>query len=124
MNKKMDVCEITCIHEDKVNRVRTELDQQNIQSVTTLFKALADETRAQIAFALSIEEELCVCDVANIVNCTMASTSHHLRTLNKSGLTKTRKAGKIVYYSFSDPFVKELVRNTFADRVAVLSTED
>ncbi|MFD1427390.1 DNA-binding transcriptional ArsR family regulator [Kroppenstedtia sanguinis] len=48
-----------------------------------LFKALADPTRMKIAYALVQEEELCVCNVANIISSTLATASHHLRLLRK-----------------------------------------
>jgi len=66
------------------------------------FKALADETRMKIVFALSEEEELCVCDVAHIIGSSLATASHHLRTLRDLGLAKFRKEGKLAFYSLED----------------------
>lgn len=60
--------------------------------------ALSDDTRIKIAYALSLEDELCVCDVANIVGATTTTTSHHLRLLKNLGLANYRKEGKLVYY--------------------------
>ncbi|TJY42905.1 helix-turn-helix transcriptional regulator [Cohnella pontilimi] len=70
---------------------------------------LADDTRMKIAYALSKEEELCVCDVANITGSTIANVSHHLRTLKNMGLAKYRKEGKLVFYSLDDDHVKQLI---------------
>ncbi|WP_286229650.1 ArsR/SmtB family transcription factor [Neobacillus mesonae] len=109
--KESDVCEITCVDSGKTQRVQQELAQtSHIIEVTKLFKALSDETRMKIAYALTLEDELCVCDVANIVGATTATASHHLRHLKNLGLAKYRKEGKLVYYSLDDDHVKQLIR--------------
>jgi ArsR family transcriptional regulator, lead/cadmium/zinc/bismuth-responsive transcriptional repressor len=112
--KEIDVCQVTCVEDAKVNRVQKLLDKGKIHDVSTLFKALSDETRMKIAYALTVEEELCVCDVANIVGATTATASHHLRHLKKLGLAKYRKEGKLVYYSLDDGHVKQLIQIAFA----------
>ena len=68
--KHDDVCEVTCVDEDKVKRVKESVSAQNTMAVSQIFKALSDDTRIKIAYSLSEEDELCVCDVANIVGCT------------------------------------------------------
>jgi len=119
--KHDDVCEITCFDEPKVNRVKQEVSQQNSVEVSKIFKALSDDTRIKIAFSLSLEEELCVCDVANIVGCTTATASHHLRLLRNMGLAKYRKEGKLVFYSLDDEHVKQLIHIAFAHQKEVAS---
>jgi ArsR family transcriptional regulator, lead/cadmium/zinc/bismuth-responsive transcriptional repressor len=111
--KHDDVCEVTCFDEPKVNRVKESISKHNTFSVSKMFKALADDTRLKIAFALSEEEELCVCDVANIVGCTTATASHHLRLLRNMGLAKYHKEGKLVFYSLDDEHVKQLIQLAF-----------
>lgn len=108
-----DICEITCVDEAKVSHVKDELKKQKPLEVAKIFKALSDDTRIKIAYALSIEDELCVCDVANIIGATSATTSHHLRLLRNMGLAKYRKQGKLVYYSLDDEHVKHLVQSAF-----------
>src|SRR5699024_12082638 len=76
-----DICEVTCINQEKVTRAKNNLTEQNPMDVAKVFKALSDDTRVKIAYALSLEDELCVCDVANIVGSTTATASHHLRLL-------------------------------------------
>ncbi len=109
-----DVCETTCIDEEKVIRVQNNLSEQNPLEVAKIFKALSDDTRIKIAYALSLEEKLCVCDVANIVGSTTATASHHLRLLKNLGLANYRKEGKLVYYSLDDEHVKQLILLAFA----------
>jgi DNA-binding transcriptional ArsR family regulator len=109
MKAKHDTCEIFCFNEEKVNRLKPIVNHSNISKVAGVFKVLADETRAKIAYALCEEDELCVCDVANIVGCTMATASHHLRLLKKLELAKFRKEGKLAFYSLEDDHVRQLI---------------
>lgn len=111
--KAQEVCEVTCIHEDTVERVKASLETNNTFEVAKIFKALADDTRVKIAYILMQEEELCVCDIASIIEATTATTSHHLRLLSNMGLAKYRKKGKLVYYSLDDDHVKSLVEIAF-----------
>lgn len=103
-----DVCEVTKVHEDTVLSVKQKLP--DVTKVAQIFKALADETRLKIAFALTIKEELCVCDVSEIVGSSTATASHHLRFLRDLSLAKSRRKGKLVYYSLADHHVNELVK--------------
>lgn len=114
MTKTKDVCEITCINEEKVLKIQNKLSKENPFEVAKIFKALSDDTRIKIAYALAEEDELCVCDVANIIGSTNATASHHLRLLKNLGIAKYRKEGKLVYYSLDDEHVKELIKLAFA----------
>ncbi|THE10261.1 transcriptional regulator [Bacillus timonensis] len=109
MSKK-DTCEIYCYDEEKVNRIQNELKTVDILSVAQLFKSIADENRAKIAFALTKDDELCVCDIANVIGVTVANASHHLRTLHKQGVVKYRKEGKLVFYSLDDDHIRQLLK--------------
>ncbi|MFC3885173.1 ArsR/SmtB family transcription factor [Bacillus songklensis] len=113
MDRQEDVCEIACTDEEKVARVKQGMNAHNTMEVAKIFKALADDTRIKIAYSLTVQDELCVCDVANIVECTTATASHHLRLLRNLGLVKYRKEGKFVYYSLDDHHVKQLIQLAF-----------
>lgn len=104
-----DTCEIYCFDEDKVNRIQGELMKEDLSGAAQLFKALADENRAKISYALTRDEELCVCDIANIIGATVATASHHLRTLHKQGIVKFRKEGKLAFYSLDDDHIRQLM---------------
>lgn len=104
-----DTCEVTCFDEEKVNRVQSEVGKEDIKGVANIFKALADENRAKISYALCIEKELCVCDIANIIGSSVATTSHHLRTLYKQGVLKFRKEGKMAFYSLDDEHIRQIL---------------
>ncbi|SFF96435.1 cadmium-sensing regulator, CadC [Halobacillus alkaliphilus] len=102
-----DTCDTFCYDEELVERVQPKMD--DVLGVELIFKALSDSTRLKIAYALTLEEELCVCDVANIIRSTNATASHHLRLLRNMGLAKYRKEGKLVFYSLADEHVHQLV---------------
>jgi ArsR family transcriptional regulator, lead/cadmium/zinc/bismuth-responsive transcriptional repressor len=122
--KDRDVCEITCVDNEKTARVGQQIEKDHhIPEVTKIFKALSDENRLKIAYALTLEDELCVCDVANIVGATTATASHHLRHLKNLGLAKYRKEGKLVYYSLDDDHVKQLIHIAFAHQEEVAGRE-
>lgn len=106
-----DVCEIFCSNLEKVQRVKEKL--RNTTGLADIFKALADDTRVKIACALAEEGELCVCDVANIIESTVANASHHLRILRQMGLAKYEKRGKMVFYSLDDGHVSTLIGQAF-----------
>ncbi|MDR7237773.1 ArsR/SmtB family transcription factor [Neobacillus drentensis] len=121
--KHDDICEVTCVDEDKVKRVKESVSAQNTMAVSQIFKALSDDTRIKIAYSLSEEDELCVCDVANIVGCTTATASHHLRLLRNLGLAKYRKEGKLVFYSLDDDHVRQLIQIAFTHQKEVEHNE-
>lgn len=106
---KKDQCEIFYYDEEKVNRLKATIKAEDIEKTVRIFKALADETRMKIAYALCQENELCVCDVANIIDSTTATASHHLRLLRNMGLAKSRKEGKLVFYALDDEHIKQLI---------------
>ncbi|MBE3576293.1 MAG: winged helix-turn-helix transcriptional regulator [Limnochordales bacterium] len=100
------VCEVNVVHDDLVAQLKPEVEQ--VAGVAHLFKALADETRAKIIYALS-QAELCVCDVAALVGASKATASYHLRLLSHLGLARYRREGKLVYYRLADGHVVNLV---------------
>ncbi|AEH54615.1 MULTISPECIES: ArsR/SmtB family transcription factor [Bacillaceae] len=114
-----DTCEIYCYDEEKVNRIQGELAKHDISSVALLFKAIADENRTKIVFSLCQDDELCVCDVANIIGSSVATASHHLRTLHKQGIVKYRKEGKMAFYSLEDEHIKQLITIALAHKKEV-----
>ena len=102
-----EICEVTLVHREAVENVQSQM--ADLSAVANLFKALADETRLSIAYALTIEEEMCVCDIAAVIGSSIATASHHLRYLRQRGLAKSVRKGKQVYYSLSDRHVHQLV---------------
>ena len=106
---KKDTCEIYCYDEEKVNRIQDNLQTVDISSVAQILKAIADKNRVKITDALCQDDELCVCDIANIIGVTVANASHHLRTLHKQGIVKFRKEGKLAFYSLDDEHIRQIM---------------
>lgn len=106
---RADTCEIFSSDEGKVIHLKEKMKETDPVEPARLFKGLGDETRFRIAYALYLEQELCVCDVAGILGVSVASASHHLRLMRNLGLTRSRKEGKMVYYSLDDDHVRQLV---------------
>ncbi|MFB9974280.1 winged helix-turn-helix transcriptional regulator [Allobacillus sp. SKP2-8] len=104
-----DTCEVFCYNEEKVEQVQQDLKEVDIKGTAMMLKAIADEKRAKIVYALCQEEELCVCDLANIIGATVATTSHHLRTLYKQGVVRYRKEHKLAFYSLDDEHIKQIM---------------
>ncbi len=105
-----EICESNVIHEDIVNNVKDKmLDDNKIIDLAELFKVFGDSTRMKIICAL-LQEELCVCDLAYIINSTVSAVSHQLRILKQAKLVKYHKEGKVVYYSLDDNHVYEIFK--------------
>ncbi|MEK5400141.1 ArsR/SmtB family transcription factor [Paenibacillus sp. FSL K6-2859] len=121
--KNQDTCEIFCYDEDKVNRVREKINKNDFQDMAKVFKVLADHTRLKVAYTLCDEDELCVCDVANIIGSTMATASHHLRLLRNMGIAQYRKEGKLVFYSLEDEQLKQMIRLAIDHQKEVVGVE-
>ncbi|OXZ36799.1 transcriptional regulator [Finegoldia magna] len=101
-------CEVTLIHENNVKKAINELpDDELIADLSDMFKIFGDQTRVKILMALE-SGELCVCDIAAVMNMSQSAISHQLRVLKQSNTVKTRRQGKVVYYSISDDHVKEI----------------
>ncbi|MDQ0287183.1 ArsR family transcriptional regulator [Desulfofundulus luciae] len=84
-----------------------------VAGLSELFKVLGDETRTKILYLLSYRE-LCVCDLAEILEMSLPAVSHHLRLLKAMRLVKYRREGKMVYYSLDDDHIVNLIREAQA----------
>ena len=113
MMDKMDLCECNVIHEDVVERVRQQMPEEApVYEVSELFKVFGDSTRSRMICALRLEE-MCVCDLAALLNMTQSAISHQLRILRSSRLVKSRKQGRVVYYSLDDDHISEIFSLAF-----------
>lgn len=108
MSRNEFICDCNIIHEDLVNKTKKEMeDEEILNKLAEFFKILGDTTRVKILYALD-KNELCVCDIANILGMSKSSISHQLGTLRRSGVVKCRKKGKEVFYMLDDEHVKEV----------------
>lgn len=108
------VCQTNLIDKGKVAAVRAVLPAEDRWHASAeFFTALGDLTRLRLLFALS-HAELCVCDLASLVDRSMPTTSRQLQHLRRVGLVKFRSEGKLVYYSLADRSVDSLIREALA----------
>ena len=108
--KQSDICQIRCFNVELVQEVGEALPGDDIlENAQILFGALADKSRLKILHALSNGQELCVCDVASLLEVKVASASHHLRKLRDLKILKYRNDGKLAYYSLKDQRIAEIL---------------
>lgn len=106
---KLERCDCNVIHDDIVAKVKKRMPQEeNLYDLAELFKVFGDLTRMKILSAL-FEAEMCVCDIAFLLNMTQSAISHQLRLLKHAKLVKFRKEGKVVFYSLDDHHVKKII---------------
>ncbi|MDF2700867.1 MAG: winged helix-turn-helix transcriptional regulator [Haloplasmataceae bacterium] len=107
-NNLIEKCDCDVIHQDVVNQVKDKMPQEDLlYDLAELFKVFGDSTRIKILWALD-EAEMCVCDIAFLLNMTQSAISHQLRVLKQTKLVKNRKDGKVVYYSLIDDHIKHI----------------
>lgn len=114
-----DLCNVPCFKEDVVQEVRASLPSDDeLEEVRVLFATLADRTRLKILHALQDGRELCVCDVAHVLNMSVSAASHHLRKMRDLRILKYRTDGKMAYYALRVPFAAELLRRALKKAAA------
>lgn len=102
------MCDCEMIHPEAVVRAKEcQPEQGQLNKLAGLFKILGDPTRMKILWTLD-QNELCVCDIANVLNMTKSAISHQLAVLKKSEIVKYRRTGKEVYYSLDDEHITKL----------------
>lgn len=95
--------------EDVVRKVLAQQpDDEVLYDLAELFKVFGDSTRIKILYSL-FETELCVYDIARLLNLSQSSVSHQLRILKTSKLVKFRREGKSIFYSLDDEHVREII---------------
>ena len=108
LSKNEFICDCNVIHQDKVNDTLKQMaDEDLLNKLAEFFKILGDTTRVKILYALD-KNELCVCDIANVLGMSKSSISHQLGTLKRSGIVKCKKIGKEVFYMLDDEHVQQV----------------
>lgn len=102
------ICDCDIVHKEVIDRVKKKMPSDELLGdLSDFFKVIGDGTRIKILWALD-ESEMCVCDIANVLNMTKSAVSHQLRALRDAKLVKFRKSGKEVFYSLADNHVREI----------------
>ena len=111
MGNDIPSCEYMHVHEDLVKKVEESMPlTEELFDLAELFKIFGDSTRIKILYVL-FESEMCVCDIAQVLNMTVSAISHQLRILKQARLVKFRREGKTVFYSLSDDHIKKILDN-------------
>lgn len=106
---------VPCFKQDLVTRLKGKMPSDDaVEETRILFSALADTARLRILCAFRDGEELCVCDVANVLGTTISTASHHLRKLRDLRLLKYRSDGKMSYYSLRSKYAAKLAVEVIA----------
>ena len=102
------ICDCNVIHQDMVeSTIKRMPEADTFNKLAEFFKIIGDTTRTRILFALD-QNEMCVCDIANVLGMSKSSISHQLGTLRRSGIVKCRKEGKEVFYMLDDEHIKKV----------------
>lgn len=102
-------CDFMHAHDELVKKVNKNMPEEEVlYSLAELYKIFADTTRIKILYVL-FESEMCVCDIAQLLNMSISAISHQLRVLKQGRLVKFRREGKTVFYSLSDDHVRTII---------------
>lgn len=106
--EEIDICSENIVNRNRIDYIKDKLpEEETLYDLAELFKVFGDTTRIKIICAL-YKGELCVCDIASLLNMTQSAVSHQLRTLKANRLVKFRREGKSVYYSLDDEHIMKI----------------
>lgn len=106
--EETDRCDCNVLHTEIVERVcKLMPTNTQVEGLEELFKVLGNSTRVKILSAL-FHSEMCVCDISALLNMTVSSVSHQLKVLRQARLVKTRRDGKVVFYSLDDSHINSI----------------
>ena len=109
INEQIECCDCNEIHEDLLKIVNDTMPEETeLYDLAELFKVFGDSTRIRILFVL-FAAEVCVCDLAKVLNMTQSAISHQLRILKANKLVNSRREGKSVFYSLADGHVRTII---------------
>jgi ArsR family transcriptional regulator len=113
-NNSVERCDCNVLHEGVVKKVKKRMpDEESLFDLAELFKVFGDSTRVRIICAL-LFAQMCVCDIAALLDMSKSAVSHQLRVLRQSRLVKFRREGKVVFYSLDDRHVGAIFRQGLA----------
>lgn len=108
--EQAEVCEEHIVHTELVHQVEEMMmPEEQLYDLAELFKVFGDSTRIKVLFVLA-ERQMCVCDIAQLLNMTQSAISHQLRVLKQNHLVRCRREGKSIIYCLSDDHVKTILK--------------
>jgi ArsR family transcriptional regulator len=107
--KTLPQCEYRHVHEAFVKNIHDHMPCEDVLcDLAELYRVFGDSTRIRILYAL-FESEMCVCDIAQVLNMSISAISHQLRVLKQARLVKYRRDGKTIFYSLADNHVRSII---------------
>ena len=104
-----ECCGYIHIHQEVIDKVDTMMpEEEKLADLAEFFRVFGDTTRIKILYVL-LCCEMCVCDIAHILNISQSAVSHQLRTLKQMDLVRNRRDGKTIFYSLSDSHIKTIL---------------
>lgn len=102
-------CEFIHVHDEIVEKVNAQMpEEDDLDDLAEFFKVFGDTTRIKMLYVL-LCSEMCVCDIAQILNMTQSAISHQLRILKQMDLVKSRRDGKTIFYSLADDHIATIL---------------
>lgn len=109
MGQSETCSDVDVIHADIVDKVKKNFpSNQLINTLLDFFKIFGDTTRVKIMCSLD-KSEMCVGDISVLLDMTVSAVSHQLKILREASLVKTKRQGKIVFYSLADEHVQRII---------------
>lgn len=103
-------CDLRLVNDEAVASARAaRADEEHLMHLADTFQLLASSTRLRIVEALA-QRELCVCDLAAVVEVSESAVSHHLRQMRQLRIVRYRKEGRMAFYRLDDGHVADLFR--------------
>jgi ArsR family transcriptional regulator len=82
--------------------------EADLNSLSEFFKLFSDKTRTGILWALSLDE-MCVCDLSMLLKMKQPAISQHLKSLRQMRMVRTRRDGKVIYYTLDDEHIRKVL---------------
>jgi ArsR family transcriptional regulator len=102
-------CDVDFIHDDLVAKAKKGLfEPEKAQEIAGIFQAMSDPTRVRLISSL-LNTELCVCDLAAVLDMTQSAISHQLRLLRDQRILKAHREGRMIFYSLDDEHVRDFI---------------
>ena len=109
MSNEKELCDYLHVHSEIVEDVNRQMPSEEVLfDLSELFKVFGDSTRIRILYCLFVSE-MCVCDIATLLNMTQSAISHQLSVLKRNKLVKSRRDGKTIFYSLADAHVRTML---------------
>ncbi|WP_461810105.1 ArsR/SmtB family transcription factor [Faecalimonas sp.] len=106
---EVECCDSTHIHTKAIHQVKDHMPKEEmLTDLADFFKVFGDTTRVKILYVL-LQSEMCVCDLAEVLQMTQSAISHQLRVLKQAKLVKNRRDGKTVFYSLEDGHIQTIL---------------